>query len=106
MFGDGARKDLRNFVECLVPPNLLAPDYRVEEAALQPDGLAEMRSFRAKLAPVGRMSFVARNLDRPFAGGRRLDAAAHSAIGAGGADRGHQAACLTTAARAISTRPE
>src|SRR3546814_15997812 len=56
-------------------------------------------------AAVGRMIGIAGNLDRSLARHRRADAAADAAIGAGGADRVHQAAAFSVLARQMRTRP-
>ncbi|MGY4446322.1 hypothetical protein ACVWZR_000982 [Bradyrhizobium sp. i1.3.1] len=82
-------------VECIAPgdafEHALAADHRIEQPALQPDGLAERRALRAQPAEIGGMIRIARDRRATVAVGRRQHAAADAAIGTGrlgGAERG------------------
>src|SRR3546814_17261627 len=80
-------------------------DHGRKQAAVEADCFAQMRALQTEPAAVGRMIGIAGNLDRSLARHRRADAAADAAIGAGGADRVHQAAAFSVLARQMRTRP-
>src|SRR5690606_19907857 len=66
----------------------------------------QMRALRAEATAVRRMVGVTDDLDAARARHPRTDAAADTAIGAGGADRlCHQAAAISVLARQRRTRP-
>ncbi len=79
-------KFLGDEIERLIPARTLGADHRVEQAAFEPDGFAEVRALRAETAAVRGVVGIARDLDAALAGHRRADAAADAAIGTGGAD--------------------
>src|SRR5690606_22395969 len=70
----------------LVPARAPAVDLGMEQPALEPDRLAEVRAFRAQPAAVGGVRRVAGDFDLTFAGDGRCNSAADAAIGASGAD--------------------
>src|SRR3546814_5145737 len=91
MARDGLLEPLRDEVERLVPTRSFVTDHGRKQAAFEADCFAQMRALQTEPAAVGRMIGIAGNLDRSLARHRRADAAADAAIGAGGADRVHQA---------------
>ena len=86
---DGVSELARDMADGLVPARPAAADLGMKQSAFEAERFAQVSSFRAKTAMVGRMLGVAGNLHGPRAGHPRGDPAADAAIGAGRADRLH-----------------
>ena len=88
---DDVLEAVRDMVERVAPGHALhgalaAADHRMQQAVLEAQRLAERRALRAQPAEIGGMLGIARNRRAAPAVGRRENAAADAAIGAGGAD--------------------
>ena len=104
---DDMGEAMRDMVERVAPGHpfhdaLAAADHRMEQPVLMAQGFAERRTLRAQPAEIGGMLGIARDRRAAAAVGRRQDAAADAAIGAGGArgakrgiDDGHVSTRIT-----------
>src|SRR5690606_11373836 len=86
---DGVGELAGDLADRLVPAHPLAADLRVQQAAFEPDRFAEVRALGTQAAAVGRMFGIAGYGDLAFTAYGGSNAAADSAIGAGGADGFH-----------------
>ncbi len=88
---DDVREAMRDMVERVAPGHplhgsLAAADHRMQQPVFEPERFTERRALRAQPAEIGGMLGIARDRRTAAAVGRRHDAAADAAIGAGGAD--------------------
>ena len=81
---DDATKFLSDAIERLVPCNLLAANFGMQQTAVESERFTERGAFGAQLAAIGRVIWITRDFYPALFGSTRQNAATHPAVWASG----------------------